>query len=65
MKAAGNAGEAAAGIIKNTTRIPSASGTAAYRIPDQLTATVLGEVKNVKHLSYTAQLQDFVAYAQK
>mgnify|MGYP003541520247 CR=1 FL=1 len=46
-RALGQAGEAAADIIKNTTRIPSATGTAAYRIPDGLTSTTLTEVKNV------------------
>ena len=61
----GTAGEAAAGIVKNTQRIPSATGTAAYRIPDALSATVLAEVKNVSRLSYTSQLRDYVAYAKQ
>jgi hypothetical protein len=39
--------------------------TAAYRIPDELNATTLGEVKNVGSLSYTSQLRDFAAYAQQ
>jgi hypothetical protein len=64
VRAAGLAGEQAAGIIKNTTRIPSASGTAAYRIPDELTSTTLGEVKNVSSLSYTSHLRDFADYAK-
>jgi len=64
VRAAGQAGEDAAGIIKNTERIPSATGSAAYRIPDELGNGVLGEVKNVKSLSYSSQLQDFVAYAE-
>jgi Restriction endonuclease fold toxin 7 len=53
-------------IVKNTERIPSASGTAAYRIPDMLDhgAQVIGEVKNVASLSYTNQLRDFASYAQ-
>jgi hypothetical protein len=41
------------------------SGTAAYRIPDELNATTIGEVKNVSSLSYTNQLRDFQAYAQQ
>ncbi|HEY2579826.1 MAG TPA: putative toxin, partial [Streptosporangiaceae bacterium] len=45
-------------------RIPSATDTAAYRIPDALNDTTLTEVKNVGNLSYTSQLQDFSAYAQ-
>ncbi|WP_353115078.1 putative toxin [Microbacterium sp.] len=65
VRAAGVDGEVAAGIVKNTTRIPSASRTAAYRIPDELNGTTLGEVKNVSSLSYTSQLKDFQAYAQQ
>ena len=65
VRATGAAGEAAAGIVKNTTRIPSASGKAAYRIPDELNSSVLGEVKNVSHLNYTSQLRDFAAYAKQ
>jgi hypothetical protein len=41
------------------------SGTAAYRIPDELNSSVIGEVKNVSSLSYTNQLRDFEAYAQQ
>ena len=61
----GRAGEAAAGIVKNTDRIASASGTAAYRVPDVLnhSARVIGNVKNVGSLSYISQLRDFAAYA--
>ncbi len=61
----GRSGEAAAMIVKNTQRIPSASSTAAYRIPDVLNhATgIIGEVKNVGALAYTSQLRDFAAYA--
>jgi hypothetical protein len=55
VRAAGSSGEQEAGIIKNTDRIPSLSGTAAYRIPDELNSSVLGEVKNVSGLSYTNQ----------
>lgn len=65
VAAKGKAGEAASGIIKNTTRIPSLTGTASYRIPDGLTDTVLSEVKNYSGtLSYTRQLKDFVMYSQ-
>jgi RHS repeat-associated protein len=65
VRALGAAGEQAAGIIKNTDRIPSLSETAAYRIPDELNATTIGEVKNVVSLSYTNQLRDFDAYARQ
>jgi hypothetical protein len=64
VRALGQEGESLAGIVKNTQRIPSATGTPAYRIPDELGNGVLGEVKNVKSLSYTNQLQDFFGYAQ-
>jgi hypothetical protein len=63
----GTAGETAAGIVKNTERITSLTGTARYRIPDILdhSVRVIGEVKNVGRLSYTNQLRDFAAYAQQ
>ena len=62
----GKAGEAASGIVKNKTHIPSLTGTASYRIPDGLTGTVLSEVKNYSGvLSYTRQLKDFVLYSQE
>jgi hypothetical protein len=60
----GKAGEQAVGIGSKT-RIPSLTGTAKFRIPDQLTSTTLGEVKNVRHLSLTRQLKDFHMYAQQ
>ena len=53
-RALGIAGEQAVGVGAKT-RIPSLTGTAKYRIPDQLTSTTLGEVKNVSHLSLTRQ----------
>ena len=63
VRATGATGEAMAGIVKNTTRIPSASGKAAYRIPDELNSSVLGEVKNVKSLGWSSQISDMYAYA--
>ncbi len=63
-RALGEAGEAAAGIVKNTERIASATGTAAYRVPDGLTASTLTEVKNVAGLGLTNQLRDFAAFAK-
>jgi hypothetical protein len=59
----GKEGEAAAAIVKNTQRIESISGTAAYRIPDGLTQTTLTEVKNVANLNFTNQLQDFLHFS--
>ena len=56
-------GERAVGTIGPKTRIPSLSGTANYRIPDQLTKTTLTEVKNVKSLSLTRQINDFHLYS--
>ena len=63
----GQAGEIAANIVKNTNRIPSLTGTAAYRIPDVLNQALgmIGEVKNVASLSYTSQLRDFAMYASQ
>ncbi len=57
-------GEAAAGIKAPKVRIPSHSGTANYRVPDELTATTLREIKNVKKLGLTRQLSDFLHYAE-
>ena len=51
---------------RNTKRIPSATGKAAYRIPDGLTRTHLYEVKNVTgKLSLTSQLKDLEIYSQQ
>ena len=63
----GKNGELLSGLVKNTTRIPSLTGTAAYRIPDGLDMSikVLSEVKNYTgKLSYTSQLKDFVMWSQ-
>lgn len=57
--AAGRAGETAVGVLGQGKRIPSMTGTASYRVADQLTASTLTEVKNVKHLSLTSQIRDF------
>ena len=63
--AKGRAGEVASGLVKNTKRIHSLTGTASYRIPDGLSDTILSEVKNYSGtLSYTNQLKDFVLYSQ-
>jgi hypothetical protein len=61
----GQAGETAAGIIKNTQRIPSASGTASYRVPDHLfPEQLISEVKNVNYQGLTNQINDFLSYTQ-
>ena len=59
----GDAGEAAANILKNFTRIPSISGSAAYRVPDELTKTTLREVKNVAYQHFSTQLQDMLHFS--
>jgi hypothetical protein len=53
--------------VKNTTRIDSLTVTAADRLPDVLDkeARIIGEVKNVRKLSYTNQLRDFAAFARQ
>jgi len=63
----GQAGEAAAGITKNTTRVDSALNPGRYRVPDVFDprAGVIGEVKNVGSLSYSSQLRDYAAIAQR
>jgi Flp pilus assembly pilin Flp len=58
----GQAGERAAGITKNTNKIQINGRT---RIPDELNATTLGEVKNVKYQHLSTQLKDDLAYAQQ
>lgn len=45
-------------------RIPSATGTAAFRIPDALTASELIEVKNVRRLRLSSQLEDFLIFCR-
>jgi RHS repeat-associated protein len=64
VRATGQAGEAAVGLAKNTTRIASVTRPGTYRIPDGLSSGVISEVKNVARQGLTAQLQDFMAYAQ-
>ena len=69
-QALGRVGEALAGIEKNSLRIDSLSKTASFRVPDGLTVTngivtSISEVKNVAYLSYTNQLKNYVAIAQK
>ena len=45
-------------------RIPSATGTAAFRIPDELTSSELIEVKNVRRLRLTYQIRDFLIFCK-
>lgn len=63
----GKIGEKLSRLPKNTKHIESLSKTAKYRIPDYLDKTnkIIGDVKNVKKLSYTSQLRDFMLYAEK
>ena len=63
----GQTGETLAGIVKNTTHIPSLTGTANYRIPDQLIPeqNLLSEVKHVSYQAYTSQIKDFFLSAQQ
>lgn len=67
VRAAGEAVELAAGIVKNTERITSSTGSAAYRVPDILDHAnkVIGEVKNytTTTVNLTNQLKDDLAYA--
>jgi RHS repeat-associated protein len=64
----GAEGEEAAGIVGRPKEVfASATGTAKRRFPDYVdrNRAVLGEIKNVGHLSYTAQLRDYAAIAQR
>lgn len=61
----GRAGESAAGITKNTERIESLTGTAKFRIPDELSNKVLREVKNVEEQALTHQIRDFLLHAEQ
>ena len=58
----GKAGERMAGIDPSAKRAIRINGR--VRIPDELTQTTLKEVKNVKYISNTLQLRDFVDYAK-
>jgi len=57
----GQKGIAAAGVVQNTTRVALSNGK--YVIPDVLTPTVFGEVKNVAVLSLTKQIQTYTTLA--
>ena len=63
----GKIGEKLSKLPKNTKHIESLTKSAKYRIPDYLDKAnkVIGDVKNVKKLSYTRQLKDFMLYAEK
>ena len=63
-RALGVAGEEAVGVNVTKERITSLTETAAYRIPDILTKSTIGEVKNVAHQSLTRQLMDFHLHAE-
>jgi hypothetical protein len=67
VRAAGEEGLALAGVVQNTERIPSLTGTAVYRVPDILDKTnkIVGEVKNYSGtLSLTEQIRDDIAFAK-
>ena len=57
----GKAGEEMAGIDQSAKKLITVNGRG--RIPDELTASTLREVKNVKYLSNTQQLRDYRDYA--
>ncbi|RYZ75724.1 MAG: hypothetical protein EOP06_32045 [Proteobacteria bacterium] len=59
----GTEGERAVGLLgpKVGIRIPGANN---LRFPDNLTATTLTEVKNVRKQGFTGQLRDYVNYSK-
>lgn len=65
--AIGKVGEEAAGISLPKVQIRTVNGTAPFRVPDEvdLIAKSLREVKNVAELSYTRQLRDYAAWAER
>jgi hypothetical protein len=58
----GKPGEIASGIEKNTDTI-TINGR--DRIPDELKAGIIGEVKNVKYQYLSTQIKDSLSYAQQ
>lgn len=69
MQVRTNAGFGRLGERGNVTgvkqRIPSATRTAAFRIPDALTDSELIEVKNVRRLRLTPQIRDFLMFCEE
>jgi hypothetical protein len=61
----GAAGKRMSGITGPKAKIPSLTGTANYRIPDELTTTYLREAKNVAELRVTPQLIDYGEFARR
>ena len=63
----GQIGEKMAKWPKNKAQIHSLTKSANYRIPDYLDydQKILGEVKNVKSLSFTKQIEDYLLFAEK
>jgi len=61
----GKLGAEGAGIVQNTERIESLTGTAKFRVPDELNHAqrVIGEVKNAANIYLTQQMRDFAGYA--
>ena len=45
-------------------RIPSFTKTARYRIPYELTATLLREIKDARRVSLTPQMLDYLEYSR-
>ena len=65
----GQRGEELAGITGPNARIPSATGTARFRVPDEVTPTTLREVKNAQRLQTGGkagnQLRDFAEFGRQ
>jgi RHS repeat-associated protein len=67
IRALGQLGQLLSEVEQNSTRIPSITQTATYRIPDGLNESLglLQEVKNASYQALTKQLIDFLLYAQQ
>jgi len=55
----------ATNTVQNTQRVQSVLNPEKYRVPDGLTNTTLTEIKNVQYQSWTSQLRDYSAIAQR
>ena len=65
-KRAGDTFEAVVGIASRGKKaIPSISGTAVRRVPDEMTELLLREAKSGSNIKLTNQIQDFLDYAKE
>ena len=61
----GKEGERRVGISGPKVRIPSANGSAKFRVPDRVTELTVEEVKNTLNVSRTRQLEDYLEFCRR